>query len=413
MISECTPRGGCPNIFSRLQQNKNINIAYFGGSITEQSGWRVQTLNWFRQTYPQLHIKEINAAIGGTGSEIGVFRMDHDVLSQKPNLIFIEFAVNDSYVESDEIVRSMEGIVRKTWKQFPECDLCFVYTLMQSLLPELTEGRLYRSAEVMERIADHYRIPSIFMGFEVVRLEKEGRLVMCEPESLIQHVAGCELNLSSPLPVNEKGKIVFSPDGIHPYKDTGHRLYTEAILRSLPIIEKVSCADHSRRTPSPMMADNLENAKMIPITEARMTGPWQKLNRVSAGGRSFRRFLNELWSGDAGAELSFRFRGRRVLIYDLLGPDGCLLQISVDGLLKKTMRFDGFCIYHRLSALNVCNTTDSENIHTIQIKVLPERIDKEHILFEHHRNDLHEHPEKYRDQKWHAAGIFLDGEICV
>ena len=47
------------------------------------------------KTYPEAHIKFHDAAIGGTPSKLGVFRMDRDVLPYKPDLIFIEFAVND------------------------------------------------------------------------------------------------------------------------------------------------------------------------------------------------------------------------------------------------------------------------------------------------------------------------------
>jgi len=33
-------------------------------------------------------------------------------------------------------------------------------------------------------------------------------------------------------------KILFSPDAVHPYTDTGHQLYLEAVVRSLTRIEK-------------------------------------------------------------------------------------------------------------------------------------------------------------------------------
>jgi hypothetical protein len=115
--------------------------------------------------------------------------------------------------------------------------------------------------------------------------------------------------------------------------------------------------------------------------------------------------------GESGAELSFRFKGRRILIYDLLGPDGCGLEISVDGQISSALRIDGFCIYHRLAVLKIGDGIDPGISHTIHIKVLPDKIDKEKILFEHHRSDLREHPEKYAENKWHAAAIFLDGEI--
>ena len=80
-------------------------------------------------------ISEINAAIGGTGSDLGVFRFKQDVLVQKPDLVFIEFAVNDGGATPEQIFRCMEGIVRQTWSALPECDICFVYTLTEALAP--------------------------------------------------------------------------------------------------------------------------------------------------------------------------------------------------------------------------------------------------------------------------------------
>lgn len=116
---ECRERGGLPNLFAKLQSPGSVRIAYLGGSITAQDGWRPKTLNWFRTNFPTARVEEINAAIGGTGSDLGVFRLRHDVLEHKPDLLFIEFAVNDSGAPPAQIHRCMEGIVRQTWKNDP------------------------------------------------------------------------------------------------------------------------------------------------------------------------------------------------------------------------------------------------------------------------------------------------------
>ncbi len=65
---------------------------------------------------PKAAFTEINAAIGGTGSDLGVYRLKQDVLDHKPDLMFVEFAVNDGATEPEQIYRSMEGIVRQTWR---------------------------------------------------------------------------------------------------------------------------------------------------------------------------------------------------------------------------------------------------------------------------------------------------------
>ena len=81
-LVECTPRAGLPNFFAKLERGGEVQIGYLGGSITAQPGWRVKSLNYFQQQYPQAKLVEIHAAIGGTGSDLGVLRIDHDVLKK-------------------------------------------------------------------------------------------------------------------------------------------------------------------------------------------------------------------------------------------------------------------------------------------------------------------------------------------
>ena len=95
-LVECHERNNLPNTFASLEAGKTVRIAYLGGSITAQEGWRPKTLKWFRDQFPTAKVEGINAAIGGTGSDLGVFRLKHDVLDHDPDLLFVEFAVNDA-----------------------------------------------------------------------------------------------------------------------------------------------------------------------------------------------------------------------------------------------------------------------------------------------------------------------------
>src|SRR5882757_11252516 len=168
---EVHTRAGLPNFLKKVNTpGAEIKIAYFGGSITAQAGWRPKTLAYFQKTYPGVKFSEINAAIGGTGSDLGVFRLKQDVLDRKPDLMFVEFATNDGGASPEQIFRCMEGIVRQTWRALPDCDICFVYTLTEAALAPMLEGKFQRSASAMEKIAEHYNIPSIHMGMEVAKL---------------------------------------------------------------------------------------------------------------------------------------------------------------------------------------------------------------------------------------------------
>jgi lysophospholipase L1-like esterase len=173
---ECRPRGGLPRFVAKAETpGADVRVAYLGGSITAQAGWRPRSLALFQKTWPRARFSEINAAIGGT--DLGVFRLARDVLDHAPDLLFVEFAVNDGPASREQILRCMEGIVRQTWRARPACDVCFVYTITETLVGPLLEGKLPQAAAAMEEVADRYDVPSIHLGLEVARLAKEGKLV--------------------------------------------------------------------------------------------------------------------------------------------------------------------------------------------------------------------------------------------
>ncbi|MFO1492569.1 MAG: SGNH/GDSL hydrolase family protein [Kiritimatiellia bacterium] len=174
--AECRARGGLPNVEAKARAGGAIRVGYLGGSITAAPGWRPKSLAWLKERHPSANFSEINAAIGGTGSDLGVFRFRQDVLEHKPDLLFVEFAVNDGGAAPDRIHRAMEGIVRQAWTADPATDICFVYTVSEPFLKDLQAGRCSRAATAMEEVADHYAIPSIHLGL-AARMAADGRLV--------------------------------------------------------------------------------------------------------------------------------------------------------------------------------------------------------------------------------------------
>jgi hypothetical protein len=398
-LVECSPRDGLPNVFARLERGGPVRIAYLGGSITAQDGWRVKTLKWFQQQYPQAAVSEINAAIGGTGSDLGVFRLRQDVLVHKPDLLFVEFAVNDGGAAPAQIYRAMEGIVRQTWRENPGVDICYVYTLAGDMLKTLQEGRWPRSCLAMEQVANCYGIPSINLGLEVARLEKAGKLVF---------------QGKKPATPEEKAawgdKVLFSPDAVHPYTDSGHQLYLEAIVRSVASLKAMGKpGPHS--LGAPYAADNWEEAKLVPLSLARPGAGWQKLdpatNRLA---RSFGNRLPEIWKADQpGSFLSFKFRGSMAGIYDLLGPDCGQVTISLDDRKPVVRpRFDAYCTYHRLATL-VIGSGLSNSLHTVRIEIHPDQPDKAKILSERHESM--DDPRRFDGRAWYAGALMVIGEL--
>lgn len=398
---ECTPRGGLPNVLAKLATpGAEVRIGYLGGSITAQEGWRPKTLAYFQKTYPNAKVTQINAAIGGTGSDLGVYRLKHDVLDQKPDLLFVEFAVNDGGQPTANIYKWMEGIVRQTWRTYPDCDICFVYTVTDTLIAPLYEGKFPRAASAMEKIAGHYGIPSIHLAMDVARLSKEGKLI---------------LKAKKPTTDEEKAKLgdkmLFAPDGVHPYPETGHELYLQAILRSLPAIQAASETPGAHELKAPFSADNYENAKMIPIERATLSSGFAKLDANDTLARRFGNRLPSLYRADqAGQTITFRFKGRSVAIYDLLAPDAGQIIVTLDGKAPVIRsRFDAFTTYARLGVLGIASDLPNA-VHTVKLEIHKDQPDKVKILST--RNEKMDDPKRFDDTAFYPGAILLVGELA-
>jgi hypothetical protein len=401
---EYTPRQGLPNFFAKLAAGKEIKIAYFGGSITAAAGWRVKTLAWFQNKYPQAKISEVNAAIGGTGSGLGVFRLDHDVLQAKPDLMFVEFAVNDGGADPLSIHRSMEGIIRQSWKALPEMDICYVYTLAHgTMLNDLKNGKYPRAASAMEVLADLYGIPSIHMGVEIAKLEKDGKLVFkgTRPKTDAERVAFGD-------------RMLFSEDGVHPLVETGHEVYTQVVARCM---EKLAVLPGAKLGPhllgAPLVADNWETAKMLPLSRATLSAGWQKLDPKRENlAKTFGGRMAELWkAAKPGESITFKFKGTSAGVYDLLGPDCGQVRVKLDDKPEVVRaRIDPYCTGHRIASLDLGSGLP-DTVHTVTVTVDAQVPDKMKILFEQNRPDMEKNPDKYQGTTWYAGAIMLIGDL--
>ena len=66
-------------------------------------------------TYPRARFRFWDAAIGGTGSQLAAFRLERDLLSKKPDLVFLDFTINDNPYVAPTLSRlsSYESLVRR------------------------------------------------------------------------------------------------------------------------------------------------------------------------------------------------------------------------------------------------------------------------------------------------------------
>lgn len=396
----CVPRQGLGNFFAKLNAGKDVKIAYFGGSITAAAGWRVKTFKWFQEQYPKCKFTEINAAIGGTGSDLGVFRCVQDVVSQKPDLVFVEFAVNDGGTAPECIWRTMEGIIRQIWTANPETDICYVYTLSLGFVPDYRKGVCNQSTSSDEMLADYYGIPSINMAFRTVQLEGEGKLIFTDPKDAE----------GKPLAVPD-GMYVFTHDSCHP-TDPGHQMFTDVITGALrndieplskPVVHKLA---------APFVADNWQAAKLVPIDASMLTSGWVKGNPQEGLAKNFSHFLPELWIAEKpGEKLSFKVKGSVCRLYDLIGPDGANVKVTVDGKASGPRPlFDSYCSYWRLACLGIADGLDPNTVHEVSVEILPEQPDRSSVT-NREKDKPGFDPKKYDGTRAWFGSIMVIGDV--
>ena len=78
------------------------------------TSYRARIGQRLEQAYPKAHFTFWDAAIGGTTSQLGVFRLQRDVVRRKPDLVFLDFSANDDiYSAAPETLASYEALVRR------------------------------------------------------------------------------------------------------------------------------------------------------------------------------------------------------------------------------------------------------------------------------------------------------------
>lgn len=115
-------------VMRKAESGEPVTIACIGGSITQgtiSSGSSDDEVgfkkcyadiffDWWSETFPETEFNFINAGIGGTDSYLGVHRVQKDVLDYEPDLVLVEFSVNDG--DNPSYKKSYDNLVRKILK---------------------------------------------------------------------------------------------------------------------------------------------------------------------------------------------------------------------------------------------------------------------------------------------------------
>ena len=107
------------NTIAKLQSTEQMTIVALGDSLT--SGWMVTRgyteflRDMLMSRYPKAGIRIINSGIPGDTAPGGLYRLQQDVISYAPDLVLVQFAINDAFCGSslEEFRRLIEAIVER------------------------------------------------------------------------------------------------------------------------------------------------------------------------------------------------------------------------------------------------------------------------------------------------------------
>ncbi len=154
----------------KAQNGENVKLAYIGGSITEgghtDTCYVSRSAKYFADTFGTgNNVSFINAGLSGTSSVVGLMRAQNDILNQNPDVIFIEFSVNDHPGEIYE--KGYESLVKKCLSQPNEPAVI--------LIINRAKGGYSMQAQ-MASIGEHYDLPIISMDDALTNAFSSGYL---------------------------------------------------------------------------------------------------------------------------------------------------------------------------------------------------------------------------------------------
>lgn len=158
----------------KARSGEDVNIVYIGGSITEgdiledTDRYAVRSFNYFKDSFGKGdgdNVHYFNAGYRGTGSMLGALRCEDDVLSHEPDIVFIEFAVNDGGEASDK--DGFESLIRDCLEYKTQPAVILLFARMQ-------EG--WTSQDWKKEIGAHYDLPMISYADGITYLMDNGAM---------------------------------------------------------------------------------------------------------------------------------------------------------------------------------------------------------------------------------------------
>lgn len=324
-----------------LDPEKSISAVFIGGSITQQRQYSTPLATMLNNIKSTAYYTQ---GLGGTNSTLGLYRLEKDVISKKPDLVFIEFAVNDSDTASANRVKSMEGIIRKLMN--------LEHQPMVVLLDLTTEA--YASMDVIEDwkpLMDAYGIGYI----NVAQYIKDNEATAENPDGLY---VWREANLAT----YPNATALTATDGVHPTA-AGGKVYADYMYKELSenpekYFKKMTVVEE------PVSGHEYNNPRMIPWDAAEYDTNW-----TYAKDMNWTFYDGVAKATSAGATLTYKFTGTTIGLFLPKSKTGTTATYSIDnGAYTGKVSCYG-AVSTDMPMMSMISTNLEEGEHTITLTV--------------------------------------------
>lgn len=322
----------------KAANGEDITVGVIGGSITQGSSatdhnncYAELFHKYWVEKFPQSNVNFVNAGIGGTNSYLGVHRVDTQLLDSKPDVVIVEFSVNDT----DKLMNkySYDSLVRKILNCDSQPAVMLLFTTQE-------DGTSLW--ETHKEIGAAYDLPMLSYRAVVYPEVSAGTLDWKD----------------------------ISPDNIHP-NDEGHKLIGQLVSRYLDSVydDLDNIDDSSVAFDIPAYtADYYKDAKMLGASDITP----REISGFEQGGNSvYPELFPDNFVTESEGYLKFETECKCLGFFYLKKVDGKggKYDVYVDGERKGTLDADfkgGWGNYGETQQILI--SKDSEK-HTVEIKL--------------------------------------------
>ncbi|MBE6854003.1 MAG: SGNH/GDSL hydrolase family protein [Ruminococcus sp.] len=163
-------RGNNYRLKKTLEKNE-VKLAFVGGSVTKgwdgsgylEKNYTDHIIEYMKNTYPEKKIESANLSTESANSFIGLSITDKVINDIMPDIVFLEYAVNNE-CGHDHII-SYESLVKRMLSLPSEPCVVLVFLMNKSF---------YTSQGYMKRIGTHYELASISVADTLKNMLDEG-----------------------------------------------------------------------------------------------------------------------------------------------------------------------------------------------------------------------------------------------